>query len=389
MTVLGVFFTRGVSLRQWVESGLFDREVLIYHAHLDSGYCTRIYWFTYGTDDANIAVELQDSGRLSTNIEVVPCARWIRFAGRASSAIYSLLLPLLIGSVVARCHVLKTNQMDGVIPALVCARIWRRPIYVRTGYTMSRVIEKMSSGNWLRRLVAFLNEYLAFRLASASSVSSHYDRDYVIQRYGVKIREPIVVGNYVDTARFSPSIQDEKLDDRILYVGRLSPEKNLDNAITACANVGLGLDVIGTGAELPRLIEIANKCGASVRWFGVVPNRQLSELFRDYRYFILPSHWEGLPKALIEAMSAGLVCIGNDTTGINEIIEDGVTGYLSSTAESKVLVETLRRAIAGNHNQISCAGREFVIKMFSLDAIVSKEQVILKRIIAANDNNIR
>jgi hypothetical protein len=41
MTVLGVFFTRGVSLRQWVDSGLFDREVLIYHVHLDSEFFLR------------------------------------------------------------------------------------------------------------------------------------------------------------------------------------------------------------------------------------------------------------------------------------------------------------------------------------------------------------
>jgi glycosyltransferase involved in cell wall biosynthesis len=144
----------------------------------------------------------------------------------------------------------------------------------------------------------------------------------------------------------------------------------------------VGLDVIGAGAELPRLKEIAVECGASVRWLGVVPNKQLPDIFRGYRYFILPSHWEGLPKALIEAMSAGLVCIGNDTTGINEIIEDGVTGYLSPSADAAALAETLRRALAGDHDQISCAGREFVCNEFSLDAIAAKEQAIFTSILA-------
>jgi glycosyltransferase involved in cell wall biosynthesis len=381
MTVLGMFFTRGVSLRQWVESGLFDREVLIYHAHIDAGYFSRVYWFTYGANDADIASELHDSGRLSRSIEVIPCPRWIRF-GRLSSALYSLLLPIAVGRVAARCDVLKTNQMDGSIPALICAGIWQRPLYMRTGYTLSRVIEKTSPGNWLRRVVAFANEYLAFRLASSSSVSSRYDRDYIVQRYGEKVPQPMIVGNYVDTALFSPSTQDEKVNNRILYVGRLSPEKNLDNAIAACATVGLGLDVIGTGTELPHLRKIAVKCGASVRWLGVVPNKQLPELFHGYRYFILPSLWEGLPKALIEAMSAGLVCIGNDTTGINEIIEDGVSGYLSPSADAAALAKTLRRALAGDHDHISCAGREFACNEFSLDAIAAKEQAIFTSILA-------
>jgi glycosyltransferase involved in cell wall biosynthesis len=382
MTTLGVFFTRGVSLRLWVESGLFDREVLIYHAHLDSEFFSKIYWFTYGDDDESQAKKLYASGRLSRKIEVVGCPRWFRFAGRARSALYSLLLPAIAGNQVSRCDVLKTNQMDGSIPAFICAGIWQRPLYVRTGYTLSRVIEKTSPSNWLRRVVAFVNEYLAFRLASSSSVSSRYDRDYIVQRYGEKVPQPMIVGNYVDTALFSPPTQDEKVNNRILYVGRLSPEKNLDNAIAACATVGLGLDVIGTGTELPHLRKIAVKCGASVRWLGVVPNNQLPELFHGYRYFILPSLWEGLPKALIEAMSAGLICIGNDTTGINEIIEDGVTGYLSPSADAAALAKTLRRALAGDHDHISCAGREFACNEFSLDAIAAKEQAIFTSILA-------
>jgi len=383
MTVLGVFFTRGVSLRQWVESGLFDREVLIYHVHLDSGLFSRVCWFTYGVDDAEVAGELHNAGRLSKVIEVVPCPRWVRFAGRAGSALYSILLPIFVRSIVARCDVLKTNQMDGSIPALICAAIWQRPLYVRTGYTLSRVIEKTSPRNWLRRLVALANEYLAFRLAPASSVSSRYDRDYIVGRYGLRVMQPMIVGNYVDTVLFSPSAQVEKVNDRILFVGRLSPEKNLDNAIAACAAVGMGLDIVGAGSELPLLRRIAEECDASVRWLGVVPNKQLRDLFQGYRYFILPSHWEGLPKALIEAMSTGLVCIGNDTTGINEIIQDGVTGYLSPSADAATIAETIRRALAEDPKRISRAGREFACNEFSLDAIAAKEKAIFTRLLAS------
>jgi glycosyltransferase involved in cell wall biosynthesis len=379
---LCLFFTRGVSLRQWVEFGLFDREALIYQAHIDSGFFSRVYWITYGADDADIATELHKSGRLSKNIEVVPSPRWLSFAGRAGSALYSLLIPLSLSRIVSRCDVFKTNQMDGSIPALICAVVWQRPLYVRTGYTLSRVIDKTVPGNWLRRNIALANEYLAFRFASASSVSSRYDRDYIIQRYGVHIPQPMIVGNYVDTMAFSPSEKAGRVLDRILFVGRLSPEKNLDNAIAACAAVGLGLDVIGAGAELPRLKKIAVECGANVRWLGVMPNKQLPDLFRGYRYFILPSHWEGLPKALIEAMSTGLVCIGNDTTGINEIIEDGVTGYLSPSADAAALAQALRRALAGDHDRISRKGREFACNNFSLDAIVAKEQGIFTSILA-------
>ena len=223
MTVLGMFFTRGVSLRKWVESGLFDREVQIYHSHVESGYFSRVYWFTYGADDTGIASELHDSGRLSKRIVIIPCPRWIRFAGRGGAVLYSFLLPLAAGRIAARCDVFKTNQMEGSIPALICAGIWQRPLYVRTGYTLSRIIGNTSPGNWVRFMVAIANEYLSFRFASASSVSSRFDRDYIIQRYGAQVTPPMIIGNYVDTLLFSPSPYEVKVNDRVLYVGRLSP----------------------------------------------------------------------------------------------------------------------------------------------------------------------
>ena len=383
MTVLGVFFTRGVSLQQWVESGLFDREVLIYHVHLDSGFFTKIYWFTYGDDDQILAKRLYESGRLSMKIEVVGCPPWFRFTGRASSALYSLLLPAIASNQVSHCDVFKTNQMDGSLTALICGWIWRRQVYVRTGFTLSRVISKTSPGNWLRHTVAYINELLAFWCAGATSISSRFDMEYVIQRYGKKISTRLaIVGNYVDTQLFAPSVMNEGMDNRVLYVGRLSPEKNLDNAIAACAAVGIGIDIVGAGRELSRLKKIEAESGAHVRWLGVLPNKQLPNLFQNYRYFILPSLWEGLPKSLIEAMAAGLVCIGNNTTGINEIIEDGVTGYLSPTADAVNLAKTLLRALEGDNERISRLGRQFICSEFSLEAISLKEQAIFTKLIA-------
>ena len=381
MTTLGVFFTRGVSLRQWVESGLFDREVLIYHVHLDSEFFSKIYWFTYGDNDESQAKELHASGRLSRKIEVVECPRWLRFAGRAGSALYSLVLPAIVGNQVSQCDVLKTNQMDGSLPALICSWIWRRQVYVRTGYTLSRIVSKTSPGNWLRHSVAYINEFLAFRCASVTSVSSRFDMEYVSQRYGNKITAGVeIVGNYVNTELFSPSVLRDGAADRVLYVGRLAPEKNLANAIVACVAVGVELDIVGAGVELPHLKEVVAECGARVRWLGVIPNKRLPKLFQKYKYFILPSHWEGLPKSLIEAMSAGLVCIGNNTTGISEIIEDGVNGYLSPSADAVTLAKTLLRALEGDKERISYAGRKFICSEFSLEVIAAKEQAIFMRL---------
>lgn len=380
MKVLCLFFTRGVSLSQWLQSGLFDREVLIYHAHIEAGYFSKVFWLTYGVDDGRLARELHETGKLSRYIEVIPCPRWIRFFGRFGSIVYSFALPISSKRIVIQSDVLKTNQMDGSIPALVCAAIWRRPVYVRTGYTLSRVVDNTFPRNWVRRLFAFVNEYLAFRLASASSVSSRFDREYIKRRYGENFPQPRVIGNYVDTELFSPSTADKKISNRILFVGRLSPEKNLKSTIAACAMAGISLDIIGQGEQKQELRRIAETCDADVRWLGVVPNHALPAVLYRYRYFILASLWEGMPKALLEAMSAGLVCIGNDTTGINEVIKDGVTGYLSPSASKDDIAETIHRGLAGDPDRVASAAMRFVRSTFSLDAVVAQEHAVFAAI---------
>lgn len=380
-TSLCLFFTRGVSLRNWVESGIFDREVKIYHAHIDTNFFYQIYWLTYGADDAEVANKLYDTKQLSKKIKIIPCPKWICNTGRISSILYSLLLPIIAKKIIAKCDVLKTNQMEGSIPAIICSIFWRRPLYIRTGYTLSRVIEMTAPNNHIRRIFAYVNEYLAFKYASASSVSSKYDYGYIIQRYGTRISPPKIVGNYVDTTLFSTHGNQKKITNRLIYVGRLSAEKNIDNAIVACAKIGIGIDIAGTGPELKRLISTAKYCSADIKWLGSVPNNKLANIINKYQYFILPSSWEGMPKALMEAMSAGLVCIGNNTTGINELIIDGITGYLTKSPDVKDISETIIRALNSDSQSISKAARMYVCSKFSLESIVKKETEIFSSII--------
>src|SRR3972149_402807 len=77
---------------------------------------------------------------------------------------------------------------------------------------------------------------------------------------------------------------------------------------------------------------ISKAAAASVRFMGSISNEELPPVLNRYRFFALPSVREGMPKALIEAMACGLVCIGTDVEGINEIIRDGENGFLAGGA---------------------------------------------------------
>jgi hypothetical protein len=53
-----LFYTREVLLETWLDTGLLDREKLIYEEHLKRGHLERVYWLTYGSHDAELAKEL-------------------------------------------------------------------------------------------------------------------------------------------------------------------------------------------------------------------------------------------------------------------------------------------------------------------------------------------
>jgi glycosyltransferase involved in cell wall biosynthesis len=224
-----------------------------------------------------------------------------------------------------------------------------------------------------------MTEQIAFRYCAAASVSSQYDRDYVLRRYALLGAPPAVIGNYIDVQHFSPR-PNVVPRERMVFVGRLSAQKNLDAAIRAAAWVAIGLDIIGDGPDRIKLQTLAETLGADIRWLGLLPNDDLPNVLASYRYFLMPSIWEGMPKALLEAMAAGMICIGNNALGINEVIEDGVTGYLSSGPEVGQLAEAIQRATAGDHTSVVSRARAFICANFSLDAVVAREQAIFNRL---------
>ena len=75
-------------------------------------------------------------------------------------------------------------------------------------------------------------------------------------------------------------------------------------------------------------------------WEGGIPNSELPGYINKAKAFVLPSIYEGHPKALIEAMACSIPVIGCDSPGIKEIIGNGSNGLLCATTPG-----SLRNAI--------------------------------------------
>jgi len=106
-------------------------------------------------------------------------------------------------------------------------------------------------------------------------------------------------------------------------------------------------------------------------------------LLNQYDYYILPSFYEGMPKTLLEAMACGLVCIGTDVTGINEIINDGANGYLAKSCNAKDILNVIEHAFNNDciNDELKIHARETIYNQYSLDEISKKEVSLFSRLV--------
>ncbi|MDH3974330.1 MAG: glycosyltransferase family 4 protein [Deltaproteobacteria bacterium] len=375
---LGLFFSRGISLQVWLESGLLEREKLIYEAHLNNKTLSKVYWFTYGINDFFLSNELKKKGKLHLNIEVIPMPCF--FIGRLGILIYSLLLPFLHFSLLKPLHILKTNQMNGSWSAVIASWLIHRPLLLRTGYTWSLLRKRQNISKFKLTLIEIIENF-AYKNAAAAIVTTENQRKNIVESYSIPKSNIYVIPNYIDTQLFVPENSKTKYKDRLIFIGRLNKEKNLFNLFEAIGKTNLTLDIYGKGELQPMLEQLSIDRGIKVSFMGAVPNSELPGILNRYKYYILPSHFEGMPKTLLEAMACGLVCIGTNVQGINEVIEDSLTGYLAKGTDSKSILEAINKAITNDDNEISKRAIKEIQENYSLDSIVKREMTIFKKLL--------
>ncbi len=367
---LALFFTRGMSLRAWDDIGMFEREVALYRRLRQKG--ADISFVTYGDSR-----DLQYGERL-------PGARILCNRLRLPNGIYARLLPRLHGRALRQIDVIKTNQTNGADVALRAARLWSKPLIARCGYMHSEFVAREHGADSPEARDAETLESKVFLGASRVVVTTPVMREKVVTIHGIDPEKVVVVPNYVDTDRFRPSgTFPEEPPRQICFVGRLVPQKNVTSLLEAVARTDLEVLLVGNGPLRANLEQAAQRLDLRAQFLGNLPNADLPELINRCGLFVLPSHYEGHPKALLEAMACGVPVIAADSPGIREVIRHGETGYLCGISSESIreAIETLRSS-PQLCARLSAAARKYVVDNFSLDRIAEQEFALLQEIIA-------
>lgn len=365
-----LFLSNGRSLGHWREEGLLSRELLLYAEFLRQNVFERVLLFTYDPADQAILDDLAKAdpvyGRMAL---LAPGSRAHRGLGAVLDGVVRVWRAR---NEIAQAAWLKTNQVSGSWTAVFAARLCRRPLMIRLGYLLSRRFAM--NGQNLRWRLALLLERLAFRAATRVVVTSAEALKTVAADPAVA-RKASLVPTYVDVDTFRAKGRYD-FEGPMIYVGRLEPQKNLINLVRACRQTGRGLDLIGVGSLEGEIAREAEGAHPPIRLLGRLPNEIVAERLQDHTVFILPSHYEGLPKVLIEAMATGLISIGSDVPGVVDLIEDGRTGYLIRGFETADIAAQIERAHAERNAALGSAARAKIEETFSLQRYLKAEAAL-------------
>ena len=363
---LVLFLPRFFSLRHWERIGLFDHSTGVYRRLAEVGWQVTIVSYG-GASDASLADRLPGI-RILCNVSGMPTQS------------YEGQLAWLHAHSLRRSDVIKTYQVDGAEIAHHAARLWRKPFVARCGYLLSDFAMRGRAGEHelarARRI-----EATVFQGADRAVVTTRWMQDYIASHYQVAVEKIRVIPNYVLTERFCPDAA-AAVPRRLVFVGRLEHQKNPLALVDACAGLDVELVMIGTGSLAPVIVERAKQVGANVELLGVRSHHELPDLLRQGTLFVLPSSYEGHPKAVLEAMACGMPVIVGDVIGNNDLIRHGKTGWLCDPNAGAIRAAiVLLLANPALRAELGRNARQLVIEKFSFEHVVDLERAMLEEVV--------
>lgn len=160
---------------------------------------------------------------------------------------------------------------------------------------------------------------------------------------------------------------------RVLFVGRLVAQKNLETwlrvaALVADLNPATIFEIVGDGPLRPELEQLAQQLGIAqqVCFRGALAYDKLPEVYSSATLFLITSHYEGFGRVVVEAYLNALPVVGVHITGLEDIIEDGVTGFLHASDDLKGMAESTLKLLrdASVRQQMGEIGRSLVRTRF-------------------------
>ena len=368
-----LFFTYGVSLKDWYESGLLNRELKHYET-LAKYFDINFTFITYGNTDDYKFIN-------NEKISIIPIYSILNYSkSKTLRLIKSFYIPFIINNELGEGNkILKTNQLLGSWVALIYKLITKSPLIIRTGYDLYS-FSKYENKIFYKRFVYYLLTYVSLIFSNYYLVTSLVDYNFLSNKFVFKKEKLKLIPNWVDVS-INNNVKNRDIK-KALVVGRLEKQKNIDLIIKYFIGSNYKLDIFGEGSLKEYLMKLS-KDNSNIEFKGVLGHKNLMESYSNYGFYISLSSHEGNPKSTLEAMGSGCVVIVSDIINNQEIIENLKNGILFNPKKENML-NIIENLLENSEllELIRSNGMKYINKNNSIEKVTRLESEIYKQLAA-------
>jgi glycosyltransferase involved in cell wall biosynthesis len=268
--------------------------------------------------------------------------------------------------------------------ATALSKVLHRPVVLKLPTSCAMGIEKAMGAGIVGRILRFLH----LRVSACLAVSEETRQEAV--QFGIPSGHIQLIPNGVDGGQFHPALPGERAAARralglnckrlVLYVGRLSPEKNPLGLLEAWAAIdseareGALLALVGDGPDWDQVRAEARKpnLAGSVHLAG--QKSDVATWYRAADVYVIPSLLEGLSNTMIEALASGLPIVSTRVSGSSVLADSPPAGLVVDVADTEGLARAMEGLLRDESKRIRL-GRNARLTFearFSLDTVAAK-----------------
>lgn len=329
---IAYFMTYNYSLKTWLNSGTLERELKVYN---DIAIQNKFKYLiiSYGDEeDFNLVKPF-------IGIEVFPIYSYFKkFENRLIRFIYSFFIAIRLKSYINDVDFIKQNQLNGSWIPIILNQFLKVKLQVRTGYDTYQFAINDKKSVFIIYFYKYLTN-LALNKSHIYTVTSQSDFNFLSKEFKNFSSTLKITRNWTEI-RDTISLK-KRHENRILCVGRLVEQKNYKNLINDFQELKdeFYLDIVGSGPLEEELKKVYDNENNRINFLGNINHDSLLELYQKYKYYFIPSFYEGNPKTLIEAMGSGCICFASNIPNHKEIIDHGKNGFLIEIGDNNLFSE--------------------------------------------------
>ena len=324
----------------------------------------------------------------------------LKFAGDRVSFLRNLVFPFRSLRVLERFDLIHTQYHPDIFVGNIANKFLKKPhVFTYHGFAPIRAWRIYKQR--LKMIDHRVGTFLAFRSKIHKIITvSNFLKEELIRRYFIKKERIQVIYNGVDTERFNPNVNENRIrrfyklgsSPVVLYLGRLAPYKGVQFLIKAIPKIlrelpetkflisgAMRYDI----ADLKRLLK-SLKIENSVVFTGYVSDREVPYLYAACDVFCYPSLWEGFGLTPAEAQACGKPVVAFNTCAIPEVVESGQTGLLVEQRNVEALAKAVVSLLQDGERRfhMGLKARERVLQLFSWDKAAEQTMQVYHEVLS-------